>query len=346
MPGRRSRAAVAPRPATFGPALLILLAVLGVVGLLSLLRGFPRLDMGELLTVLNGGGARLQRLAVLDLRLPRFVLAGLAGAALGAAGVLLQDTLRNALAGPELLGISSGAVTVVAALTVFRIPLPLALYPWLALAGGLVAGAVVLAVLSAARTRSSSALIVVVGAAMAALLGAVVTAIISLGSPNDLHLIVSFLQGSVAGTTWPDVRIVVPWLVPGLLLAGLTARPLNLLRLGDDVAAGLGLRVVRARLLLLALAAALVAAVVSVCGAISFVALLVPHLARRLLRTGDTRLVLPLAALMGSVLLTSADLLARELLAPRELPVGLWTTLVGGPVLLALLRRELGGGPL
>lgn len=309
---------------------------------MSLLRGFPNLGVGELVAVLSGDGERLARIAVVQLRLPRLVLAMLGGAALASAGVLTQEVLRNPLAGPELLGISSGAATVVAAATILRWPVPLAAYPWMALAGGVAAGAVVLGVMAGARSRSP-ALLVVVGAAVAALLGAAVASIVALGSPNDLHLILSFLQGSVAGTTWADVVIVLPWIAPGLVLTLPSVRPLNLLRLGDDVAQSAGLAVVPVRLAILVLAAGLVAPVVAVAGAISFVALLVPHLARRLLRQVDVRRVLPLAAMMGASLLVAADLAARLLLAPRELPVGLFTTLVGGPILLAMLRRHLAG---
>jgi iron complex transport system permease protein len=126
-------------------------------------------------------------------------------------------------------------------------------------------------------------------------------------------------------------------------VALLCARPLNLLQLGDEMAEGLGLRVVATRGLLGLVAAGLVAAVVAVCGPIGWIALLAPHLTRQALGTSDARRVLPLAALIGAMLLLAADLLGRVLFAPVELPVGIWTTLVGGPVLLFLLRHTLRG---
>ena len=126
-------------------------------------------------------------------------------------------------------------------------------------------------------------------------------------------------------------------------LSLLIARPLNLLQLGDEVAEGLGMRVVRWRVLILAVGAMMLAAVVAVAGLIGYIALACPHMARRVLRTTDARMVLPVAMLMGAVLLVGADLLAKNLFTPLELPVGLWTTLIGGPLLVILMRRQLSG---
>lgn len=313
------------------------------LALVSLLVGYPTLDVPDLVEVLGGGGEKLTRLSVTQLRLPRLVLATLAGAALAAAGVMMQDSLRNPLAGPELLGLSAGAVTVVAALNVFDNSVPLVLYPWIALGGGTVGAGIVLGTMVRARAWGSSALLILIGAAVSALLGAAVVAIVRLGSPNDQQLVLSFLLGSVAGTTWADVRVAAPWLAIGLPLALVAGRPLNLMQLGDDVAQAMGLVVSRTRVMMLVLSAALVAPVVAVCGAIGFVSLLAPHVARRVLGTSDSARVLRLAALVGSVLLVSADLVARQIVAPQELPVGIWTTLLGGPTLLVLLRRRLAG---
>jgi iron complex transport system permease protein len=134
---------------------------------------------------------------------------------------------------------------------------------------------------------------------------------------------------------------VLPWLAIGIPVALCLIRPLNLLQLGDEMAASLGLPVLRTRALILVLSAAMTAAVVAACGPIGFVALLAPHIARRLLQTSDARQVLPAAALIGAVLLSGSDLLARELFRPAELPVGLVTTAVGAPLALFLLRRTL-----
>lgn len=323
--------------------ILILAGVCGIllagVGLLSLLMGTPGLSVANLWEIANGGGAQLGRIVVLQLRLPRLVLAILAGAMLATSGALLQDALQNALAGPELLGVSAGATVVVAAITILHLAVAFSAVPWLALVGGLISGSIV--ILTMRRTRDPVRL-VLTGAALTALLNAGVIIFMSLGSQNDISLLFLFLVGSLANRTWMHVQLVLPWAVTGIPLAMLCARPLNVLQLGDDVARGLGLPVLRVRALILVLSAALVAAVVAVCGPISFIALLAPHVARRILKTADARMVLPCAALIGAVLLSGADLFARLAFDPQELPVGIWTTLIGGPFLLLLLRRQLG----
>lgn len=323
---------------------VVLLAVLlAGLGASSLLLGVNNLTPSGLWAVLEGRGDRLAEIAVLQLRLPRFLLATMGGAALAVAGGLLQDSLRNPLAGPELLGVSFGAAAVMAAVIVFELPVPLVAHPWLALAGGLAAGSTVLLVAARTAGRWNATRLLLVGAAASALLGGAVTAIISIGAPLDAHLVYRFLLGSLAGRSWDDVQVAGPWLVVGLIGAFGFARPLNLLQLGDDAAEAKGLSVVRTRVLVLVVSTALVAALTAIAGAIGFVALPAPHIARRLLRDSDARRVLPVAALIGASLLSGSDLVARQVLSPQELPVGLWTTVVGGPVLLMLLRRQLGG---
>jgi iron complex transport system permease protein len=330
---------------TFRPSLLVfvlLCLALALVGLMvvGLMLGTPQLTVPDLLTIADGGGSRLARIVVPELRLPRVILGALGGAMLALAGTLLQDSLRNALAGPELLGVSSGASLVMAAVVIFHLPLPWPLYPVAALLGGMLAGSIVLA--SMRRLRDPVRL-VLMGVSVGALLYACIIAIISLGDQNDVGLLYLYLLGSLANRTWDYVNLVWPWAAVCVPLALMMARPLNLLQLGDEMAEGLGLRVVRWRLAIMAVSAAMVAAMVAVSGPISYVALASPHMARRLLRSTDARQVLPVAMLIGSVLLVAADLLAKNLFSPIELPVGIWTTVIGGPLLLFLLRRHLSG---
>jgi iron complex transport system permease protein len=318
----------------------VLLLILAGIALLALTLGTPRLGLADLLTIAQGGGTKLARIVVPELRLPRLALGILAGMMLALSGALLQDGMRNGLAGPELLGVSAGASLVIAALTIFNLPLLWELWPVAALAGGMTAGGVVLLSM---RRLNDPVRLVLTGVAMGALLYASIISITMLGNQNSVGLLYLYLLGSLANRTWTYVQLVLPWAVVCIPLALLAARPLNLLQLGDEVAEGLGLRVVRLRLGLTLLSAGMVAAVVSTCGPIGYVALVAPHVARRLLRTTDARQVLPIAALIGAVLLTGADVLAKNLFDPLELPVGLWTTLLAGPALLILLRRQLGG---
>ncbi|MDW8212559.1 MAG: iron ABC transporter permease [Roseiflexaceae bacterium] len=316
----------------------ILIALLCGLALVALARGVPNLSLVELWFVLSGRNENaLLNAVVLGVRLPRLILSILAGAALGVTGVLLQDTLRNGLAGPELLGVSAGAAAAIATMVVFQLPISFAFHPWFALLGASLGGGIVL--LAQRRSRDPLRLLLI-GAAVTALLNAYVITVISLGRRGDFSLILLFLRGTVAGRGWDYVELFLPWALIGIPLALLCARPLNLLGLGDELSEGLGLPVFWARLGMLTLAAAMVAAVVAVCGPISFISLLTPHLTRRVLATYDARRVLPGSALMGATLLVSADQAGRLFFEPVELPAGLWTTLLATPLLLALLRRE------
>lgn len=317
----------------------ILCCSLFLLALFALVSGTPALSLQELGGLLfRGEGERLTRIVVLQLRLPQFVLGMLAGMMLGLVGVLLQDTLRNPIAGPELLGVSAGASVVVAAITILGLPVLLVFVPWLALCGALCSGAIVLYV---ARQVSDPVKLSLIGAALTALFNACIIVLVSLGNQNNISILYFYMVGNLANRTWEHVQLVLPWALIGIPLAFICARPLNILRLGDEVAEGLGMRVVRIRLLILLLCAGLVSAIVAVCGAIAFVALLAPHLSRQLLGTADARRVLPVAALSGAVLLAGADILSRQIFAPSITPVGLWTTILGAPLLLLLLRKQL-----
>ncbi|HYF61777.1 MAG TPA: iron ABC transporter permease [Herpetosiphonaceae bacterium] len=321
-----------------GMALLLGVALAGV-GMLALMLGVTPIPAGDVWAILlTGEGERVPTLVITTLRLPRFVLGLLAGAALGLVGALLQSALDNPLAEPGLLGVSSGASLVVAVVIVFDLSLPFGVLPALALAGGLAAG---LLILFATRLTRDPVRTILIGAAISALLSAMITCVVVLGEPNELQALYSFLVGSLTGRGWDDVRLALPWLAIGIPAALLFARALNLLQLGDELAEGLGLPVFRTRTILLVLSAAMMAAVVSACGPISFIALIAPHMVRRILRTSDARPVLPLSGLLGAFLLTAADLLAREIFRPAELPVGLITVVIGAPLALALLRRTL-----
>lgn len=323
-------------------ALLALLVVLGViVALCALKAGYPALSWQELFRIVYAhGGSVLERISVLEIRLPRIILGALAGAMLGISGVLLQSGLRNPLASPELIGVSAGSSLMAAAITVLHLPIAFGLRPLLGLLGGLAGGGIVLAAL---RGRYESATIILMGTAVTAMLNGLVVWLVTMGTQNDVNLLYTYLLGSLAGRSWQHVAHLLPWAVVALPASFLFAGPLNLLRLGDERAEALGQHVVRVRLLMLVASVVLVAAVVAQCGPIGYIALLGPHITRAVLQTTDARLIVPFSAAVGAVLLISADLLAKIAFMPQEVPVGLWTTMLGVPVLLVLfiaLRRE------
>jgi iron complex transport system permease protein len=316
---------------------LVLLGALGIVGMLALSRGITAIPIADLFAILFGaGGERVPRIVIWEVRLPRVVLGVLAGAALSVSGALLQDALRNELAEPGLLGVSTGASLAVAVVVIFNIAVPVGFLPLFALAGGLAVG---LIILFTTRLTRDPIRIILIGAALGALFGALITVIVVLGEPEELRALYRFLVGSMVGRNWDSVTLVAPWIALALPAALLFARPLNLLQLGDEMAEGLGMPVFRTRFLIFLVAIMLNAAVVAICGPIGFVALVAPHMVRGLLRTSDARQVLPISALLGALLLTSADLVAREIFQPAELPVGLVTIALGSPIALVLLRR-------
>ncbi|XID93827.1 FecCD family ABC transporter permease [Paenibacillaceae bacterium WGS1546] len=324
-------------------ALVLVLLLIGIgtaVVLMALKSGYPVVSWRELLNVLfYRNGSELAVTSVLELRMPRVVLGMLSGALLGISGVLMQTGLRNPLASPDLIGVSAGSSLIVAVITVFHLPVAFSLYPLFGLLGGFVGGAIVLA---SVYGRSESASIILMGTSVSAMLNGMIVWLITMGTQNDINLLYRYLLGSLSGRHWDHVVYLLPWAAIGIPAAMLFAKPLNLLRLGDEQAEALGQNVARLRLLLLIASGVMVAAVVAQCGPIGYIALLGPYLTRAILKTEDARWVLPCSGAVGAVLLATADLFAKTVFTPRELPVGLWTTMVGVPILILMfvVRRR------
>lgn len=318
-------------------ALIAVVAIGAAVGLavLHLTTGTPPLGLGQVVAAFGAAPDDPARIIVVDVRWTRVILAVVAGAALAMVGAILQDALRNPLAAPELLGVSGGAALVVAIIAVLHVPVPRGAVPVVAMVGGLAVGAAV--VLAATRAREASSLLLI-GIAASTFLSGCVIAVITLGRPSDVGLFYQFLLGSLANRTWDSVWTIVPWFVICTPIALALTPTLNVLRLGDTVAKGLGVRVRLVRNTALVLGGLLTAGVVAVAGPIGFVALLAPHLTRGLLGTMDARWVVPMAGIVGAALLLGADTLGRAMVQPREVAVGVWTVLLGAPALLVMLR--------
>jgi iron complex transport system permease protein len=272
------------------------------------------------------------------IRAPRLLMAVLVGAALAAAGVVMQGVFRNPLAEPGVIGISSGAAVGASASIVFGLTFlgPLTL-PALAFVGGLLAIAVVYAA-ARADGRTEVVTLVLTGIAVNAVGGAAIALFTYLGSTQQREQIVFWQLGSLNGTRWDDLAIVAPLTVVGIAACVLMAADLDLLALGERQAEHLGVRVERLRVAAIVVIALLTCAAVAFCGIIGFVGLVVPHLMRMVLGPGH-RLLLPASALGGGVLLLAADLVARTAVPGSELPIGMLTALIGGPFFFWLLRR-------
>lgn len=273
-----------------------------------------------------------------EIRFPRVVLAVVVGGSLAAAGAAMQGTFANPLAEPGIVGVSAGAVLGAAVQIVAGAsPLGSLSLPLAAFVGGLVTVSVVY-LASRADGRTEVVTLVLTGIAVNALVGALIGLVTYLSDDDQLRSLVFWTLGSMAQATWARVALVAPFAAVGVAAATAAAGRLDLLALGERPARHLGLDVERLRLAMLIVVAVLTAAAVAVAGQILFVGLVVPHLVRTVTGPGH-RLLLPASALAGAVVLVVADLVARTVAAPAELPLGVLTALIGSPVFFWQLRR-------
>jgi iron complex transport system permease protein len=312
---------------------IVSIALLIMIGL-SLSFGAVSMTPIELWQALLRQGESLNQTIIWDLRLPRTLAAMLAGAALGMAGALLQGMLRNGLADPFLLGISAGAG--LAAITFFSLGIFIAWVPLAAWGGGLLT-TVIVYFLARSRDGISVERLILGGVAISSLFGAIQSVLLLMAEDGRVQSALNWLIGSLNGRGWNEVTGAGIYIIIALILGCFLARSVNLLSLGDELAVGLGLSLMRSRILIGGVATLLAAGAVSIGGLIGFVGLIVPHGVRFLVGT-DYRAVLPLSALGGALVLTVADLLSR--LGTVELPVGAITALLGSPLFLWLLYHR------
>jgi len=276
--------------------------------------------------------------ALWSIRFPRVAMAVLVGAALATAGAVMQGVFGNPLADPGVVGVSSGAALAACTGIVFGLSFAGAYTTAvLAFVGGLVA-TVLVYVVARSEGRTEVVTLVLTGVAVNAVGGAGLAFLTFLGDTQSREQIVFWQLGSLNGTRWAYVGVVAPLVAVGLVAALVLARRLDLLALGERAARHVGVDVERLRLVCIVVVALLTAAAVAFCGIIAFVGLVVPHLIRMLLGPGH-RVLIPLSALGGAVLLTGADLVARTAVPYADLPIGMLTALVGGPFFFWLIRR-------
>ncbi len=328
-------------------ALLVLLAVL------SLGSGAVRIAPGQVVRVMttwatgdSDGLAGRDALIILSIRVPRLILSCLIGAALAVSGALMQGLFRNPLADPGLVGVSSGAAlaagfTIVLGDRLFgtvAAQLPFVLLPVGAFVGGLAATLILYAV-ATRHGRTSVAIMLLAGVALGAFAGALTGLLAFVSDDRQLRDLTFWSLGSLSGASWTKVATVTPLIMPVLLAVPFLARGLNALLLGEAEAYHLGIPVQAVKRAAILMVAVAVGAGVAAAGVIGFVGIVVPHLIR-LLFGPDHRMLLPLSALLGAILLTGADLLARTMVAPAELPIGILTAAIGAPFFLWLLLRR------
>ncbi|MBS7706284.1 FecCD family ABC transporter permease [Chelatococcus asaccharovorans] len=279
---------------------------------------------------------KIDSIIVWMLRLPRSLAAFLGGAGLSISGYLLQTLTRNPLAGPGLTGVTTGAVAAIVFCFTFVPWLSSLYYPLVGMTGGLGAALVTFWI---ARGSTGRPLHLALGGISVSLFLGAVTIYVLLLSGTQVQSMLFWLSGGFQGRTWIQLAYMAPWVAVGFIGALLAHRVLDLLTLSEDAAAGMGLQLKLWKPLLLLLAVLPVAGVVPVAGPVAFVGLATPHIAR-LLKPGGQGWTVALAAALGGLMVTVADLLARSIAAPRELPVGIITALIGGPVFIYLVQAR------
>ncbi len=330
------------------PILVVaLLAVLVVSTAVSVGVGATSVPLNHVADIVwqhfGGGHVTMEATAAEDrivwqIRLPRTILAVAVGAGLALVGTALQAVTRNPLADPYLFGVSSGAAFgAVAVIVHVGALLGPATLPLAAFAGAMVAMLLVVGI-AGRRARVTSERLILSGVAVSFLFFAATNFLIFWGDQRAAHSVVFWSLGGLGGARWDRIGIPVAVVAVGWAVMQVKARHLNALSAGDETAVGLGVSVDRMRLAIFMLAALVTGVLVAVSGAIGFVGLMIPHVARMAVG-GDNRRVLPLSALIGAVFLVWVDISARVLLAPQELPVGMLTAAIGGAFFIWLIRR-------
>ena len=318
-----------------GTVLLALLVLLAAACLVSMAVGSAGYSVPEILRAIFSEEKSAIKTIVINLRLPRIILAILIGASLAAAGALLQSVMRNPLADPGTIGVSAGAGT--AATTILLLfPNLTSSVPLFAFGGA--ALACVLIYMMAWKEGVDPTRIILSGVAINSVLGAY-NSLLQLLNSDSLEGVLAFMNGSLSGRSWPQVRLLSIYASIGLVLAFLCIKSANALQLGDEMAKSLGVKVSGSRVLLSGVAAFLAASTVSVAGMIGFVGLVVPHISR-LLVGSDYKAMLPTSVVLGALVLLVADTVGRTIVPGMEIPVGIVMAVCGGPFFLYLLRKK------
>jgi iron complex transport system permease protein len=322
---------------------LILLAISVTIFLVSAGSGEMYISPLEVAKTLFGNGSDMNEVVIYTFRLPRILVALLAGMSLAAAGAILQGMIRNPLASPDVLGITGGAAAaVVAFLTLFsdeNHSLTISIH-WLPLAAFLGATITALLVYVLSWKNGMAPLrLVLVGVGISVLMQACTTLLMITGPIYRASQANVWITGSVYGASWKHVTLLAPWALTLFAISFLSARKMNIQELGDELAIGAGVSLQKQRFFLLLLSTALTGGAVAFAGGIGFVGLMAPHMARRLVGSSFGAL-LPASALLGAILVMAADLAGRMLFAPMEIPAGVFTAAVGAPYFVYLLYKS------
>ncbi|MGG4498569.1 FecCD family ABC transporter permease [Brevibacillus reuszeri] len=325
--------------------LIVLFSVILIVGfIVSMNTGNYRLAPAEVLQTLWGEGSKKQNLVLFDLRLPRMIIAVLIGAGLAISGAILQGISRNGLSDPGILGINAGAGLAVLLFVSYYPTTDVAspyLMPLLALLGAGVTAVIIYSLAYKKGQGISPTRLLLTGIAVGAGLSAFSIILTLQLNPRNLEFVVTWQMGSLWGSNWKFVLALLPWLLILLPYVYWKSKVLNMLSMNEQIAGSLGVSINRERLVLMAVAVGLAASCVATGGGIGFIGLLGPHIARRLVGPNH-EYMLPITALVGSLLVLAGDTIGRSIMLYTEVPAGVVISLLGGPYFLYLLIRTKG----
>ncbi|MGL4094438.1 FecCD family ABC transporter permease [Agrobacterium cavarae] len=320
-------------------SVFVLLCMTSIMLFAALAIGDHPVAVTQIFSALTDGAAADAQAAqiIRDVRLPRVVLGFLVGASLAVAGMIAQSVLRNPLAEPGLIGVNAGAaLAAVIVIVRFEVP-PTHLLSLLAFAGAFMMSLLIYGL--SWNSGSSSLRIILIGVGLSSLAWAGANFISAFGDPQAVQRAMVWLSGSIYNSTWEKSRTLAVWLATGMVGCGLIAREMDMLALGDETARARGQPVELIRAVMFSLCAVLSGAAVAAAGLVAFVGLIAPHIARLLVGYSHG-LLLPVTALIGGLLVVAADLAARTLFTPAQLPVGLMTAILGAPFFAYLMWRK------
>ena len=318
---------------------IIMCLILALVTVISLVMGTADVSFKQVASMIYGtlSSDDPARLIILKIRLPRIILAGVVGFALSLGGVTFQAILRNPLADPFILGVSSGSAFGAVLAITFGLSYSLGV-PIMSFLGALLTIYLVMS-LGARKMGMESSTILLTGVIINAFFTAIIMFFISTSADDRLHTMLFWLYGDLAQSQYTQLVIITPIILLAAIILYSYARDLNIITTGDDIASQLGVDVERTKKIGLLTVSLIMGLVVAFSGLIGFVGLIVPHLARMAFRS-DHRMLIPVASLGGAIFLIAADTLARTVLSPNELPVGVITAFLGAPFFLILLRKR------
>lgn len=317
-------------------------ALLIISFIISMNTGYTKLSPQDTLRTLFGGGTDKENLILFDFRLPRIVISMMVGAGLALSGCIIQGISKNPLADPGLLGINAGAgLMVILYVMLYGAQSFLSIFtlPFLALIGAGVTAILIYTLALKKNEGIAPMRLILTGVAIQAGISALTTLLVVKLDETKFNFVATWQAGSIWGSNWRFVLVLLPWLLLLIPYVLYKARVLDVLNMGDDVAYSLGASVERERRRLLASSVALAASCVAVSGSISFVGLIAPHLARRLVGPKHV-ILLPACALTGAVLVSAADTIARVIVQPSEIPTGIMVAIIGAPYFLYLLAKS------